>query len=128
MKTCKLQYEKAAHVLVHLYAFLILMDLDLNWGKDRSGMHVNTINFVFKQNRYLQPPSQWITCALESRELLAICLKKLKQGLSKVVEHCLSGILELHGLFPIICFLIVLVLMLTLMKGIFIFSIRHWWT
>ncbi|KAK2560301.1 60S ribosomal export protein NMD3 [Acropora cervicornis] len=34
--------------------------------------------------RYLQPPSQWITCALESRELLAICLKKLKQGLSKV--------------------------------------------
>ncbi|XP_038052083.1 60S ribosomal export protein NMD3-like [Patiria miniata] len=33
--------------------------------------------------RYLQPPAQWIKCALESRELLALCLKKLK-GLSKV--------------------------------------------
>ncbi|XP_058954228.2 60S ribosomal export protein NMD3-like [Pocillopora verrucosa] len=33
--------------------------------------------------RYLQPPSQWTTCALESRELLALCLKKLK-GLNKV--------------------------------------------
>ena len=34
-------------------------------------------------SRYLQPPSNWVSCALESRELLAICLKKLK-GLSKV--------------------------------------------
>ncbi|KAL9962258.1 hypothetical protein ACROYT_G031342, partial [Oculina patagonica] len=33
--------------------------------------------------RYLQPPSLWVTCALESRELLALCLKKLK-GLNKV--------------------------------------------
>jgi NMD protein affecting ribosome stability and mRNA decay len=33
--------------------------------------------------RYLQPPGQWLTCALESRELLALCLKKLK-GLGKV--------------------------------------------
>lgn len=33
--------------------------------------------------RYLQPPSQWVACALESRELLALCLKKLK-GLNKV--------------------------------------------
>lgn len=33
--------------------------------------------------RYLQPPSTWILCALESRELLALCLKKLK-GLNKV--------------------------------------------
>lgn len=33
--------------------------------------------------RYLQPPSEWINCALESRELLALCLKKLK-GLNRV--------------------------------------------
>jgi len=33
--------------------------------------------------RYLQPPSSWVKCALESRELMAICLKKLK-GLAKV--------------------------------------------
>ncbi|KFM68812.1 60S ribosomal export protein NMD3, partial [Stegodyphus mimosarum] len=34
-------------------------------------------------NRYLQPPAQWISCALESRELLSFCLKKLK-GLNQV--------------------------------------------
>ncbi|XP_018319253.1 60S ribosomal export protein NMD3 [Agrilus planipennis] len=33
--------------------------------------------------RYLQPPAEWIHCALESRELLSLCLKKLK-GLQKV--------------------------------------------
>ena len=33
--------------------------------------------------RYLQPPSGWVSCSLESRELLGLCLKKLK-GLNKV--------------------------------------------
>lgn len=33
--------------------------------------------------RYLQPPTTWIACPLESRELLSLCLKKLK-GLNKV--------------------------------------------
>lgn len=33
--------------------------------------------------RYLQPPNQWVKAALESRELLSVCLKKLR-GLSKV--------------------------------------------
>ncbi|KAG1658197.1 60S ribosomal export protein NMD3 [Nymphon striatum] len=33
--------------------------------------------------RYLQPPSQWVFCSLESRELLALCLKKLK-SLNKI--------------------------------------------
>lgn len=39
--------------------------------------------------RYLQPPSQWLPCALESKELLALILKRLK-GLSKVrlVDAC----------------------------------------
>lgn len=33
--------------------------------------------------RWLSPPSQWVTAAPESRELLALCLRKLR-GLSKV--------------------------------------------
>jgi len=28
--------------------------------------------------RYLNPPQNWVTCALESRELMALCLKRLK--------------------------------------------------
>ena len=33
--------------------------------------------------RWLQPPASWVTAATESRELLALCLRKLR-GLSKV--------------------------------------------
>ncbi|XP_066150044.1 60S ribosomal export protein NMD3 [Euwallacea fornicatus] len=33
--------------------------------------------------RYLQPPSEWVHCALESRELLSLCLKRLK-GLNRL--------------------------------------------
>eukprot|EP00002_Diphylleia_rotans_P017623 TRINITY_DN3421_c0_g1_i2.p1 TRINITY_DN3421_c0_g1~~TRINITY_DN3421_c0_g1_i2.p1 ORF type:complete len:519 (-),score=103.14 TRINITY_DN3421_c0_g1_i2:529-2085(-) len=33
--------------------------------------------------RYHQPPTQWLICELESRELLALCLKRVK-GLNKV--------------------------------------------
>lgn len=35
-------------------------------------------------DRYLQPPNSWISAPLESKELLAVCLKKLKSSLSKV--------------------------------------------
>ncbi|EEB15514.1 Nonsense-mediated mRNA decay protein, putative [Pediculus humanus corporis] len=42
-----------------------------------------TIYFCKGCERYLQPPSEWIYCALESRELLAFCLKKLK-GLNRL--------------------------------------------
>lgn len=34
--------------------------------------------------RYLQPPTTWMQCALESRELLALCLKKIKSSMTKV--------------------------------------------
>ena len=34
-------------------------------------------------DRFLQPPMQWLNCALESKELMALCLRRLK-GLSKV--------------------------------------------
>lgn len=37
------------------------------------------IYFCRKCERYLQPPSNWIAAQLESKELLAICLKKLKE-------------------------------------------------
>ena len=42
------------------------------------------IHFCRFCERYLQPPTTWIAATLESRELLALCLKKLK-GLNKVM-------------------------------------------
>jgi len=42
-----------------------------------------TLYFCKGCDRYLQPPEQWIKCSLESRELLGICLAKLK-GLNRV--------------------------------------------
>ena len=42
-----------------------------------------TVHFCKFCERYLQPPGQWVLCALESKELLSLCLKRLK-GLSKV--------------------------------------------
>jgi len=42
-----------------------------------------TINFCRNCERYLNPPNSWVSAQLESRELLAICLKKLK-GLKHV--------------------------------------------
>lgn len=43
----------------------------------------STLSFCRNCSRYLSPPSTWLLADLESRELLAICLRKLK-GLSKV--------------------------------------------
>ncbi|XP_078003592.1 60S ribosomal export protein NMD3 isoform X2 [Phascolarctos cinereus] len=43
-----------------------------------------SVNFCKQCERYLQPPGTWIQCALESRELLTLCLKKIKACLSKV--------------------------------------------
>jgi len=42
-----------------------------------------TIHFCKFCERYLNPPAQWVAAALESRELMALCLKKLK-NLNKV--------------------------------------------
>jgi nonsense-mediated mRNA decay protein 3 len=41
------------------------------------------INFCRECERYLQPPKYWVACGLESKELLTICLKRIK-GLQKV--------------------------------------------
>ncbi|XP_067307619.1 60S ribosomal export protein NMD3 [Pseudorasbora parva] len=43
-----------------------------------------SIHFCRQCERYLQPPGTWLQCALESRELLALCLKKLKASMAKV--------------------------------------------
>ncbi|KAF5107496.1 hypothetical protein DV453_003026 [Geotrichum candidum] len=42
-----------------------------------------TVTFCRNCERFLQPPQQWIAAQPESRELLALCLRRLK-GLSKV--------------------------------------------
>lgn len=42
-----------------------------------------TVNFCKGCERYLNPPQTWVNAQLESRELLAICLRKLR-GLNKV--------------------------------------------
>nr|CAB3264376.1 60S ribosomal export protein NMD3 [Phallusia mammillata] len=43
-------------------------------------------NLMFCKNcdRYLSPPATWISATFESRELLAICLKRIKSSLQRV--------------------------------------------
>lgn len=43
----------------------------------------SALSFCRGCERYLQPPNQWVKATLESRELLSVCLKKLR-GLAKV--------------------------------------------
>ena len=47
------------------------------------GAYAGSVSFCRNCDRFLSPPAQWTIAQPESRELLAICLKKLK-GLSKV--------------------------------------------
>lgn len=42
-----------------------------------------TILWCKECERYLQPPKHWVRAALESKELLTFCIKRLK-GLQKV--------------------------------------------
>lgn len=42
-----------------------------------------SVQFCRGCERYLQPPRHWITCGWESRELLTVCIKRLR-GLNKV--------------------------------------------
>ncbi|OAA61522.1 nonsense-mediated mRNA decay protein 3 [Cordyceps fumosorosea ARSEF 2679] len=52
---------------------------DISKGVQREAV----INFCRDCNRWLLPPSSWVVAPPESRELLALCLKKLR-GLTKV--------------------------------------------
>lgn len=54
-------------------------EVDITEGIPKQG----TVHFCKGCDRYLQPPNVWVKADLESRELLALLLKKLK-GLSKV--------------------------------------------
>ncbi|RUS75001.1 hypothetical protein EGW08_017224 [Elysia chlorotica] len=54
-------------------------DVDITDGIPKT----SALSFCRGCERYLQPPNQWVKATLESRELLSVCLKKLK-GLSKV--------------------------------------------
>lgn len=52
---------------------------DISTGIPRESL----LQFCRNCERFLQPPSQWVTAQPESRELLALCLRRLK-GLNKV--------------------------------------------
>ena len=56
----------------------VKLNVDISGGIQREA----TLHVCKDCNRWMSPPSQWITAALESRELLALCLRKLR-GLSK---------------------------------------------
>jgi nonsense-mediated mRNA decay protein 3 len=48
-----------------------------------------SVSWCERCDRYLRPPNQWVPCELESRELLGICLKKirgLQRGDVKLVD------------------------------------------
>ncbi|SCU90057.1 LAMI_0E00430g1_1 [Lachancea mirantina] len=57
----------------------IKLNVDITAGIPREA-HVS---FCRNCERFLQPPGQWVRAELESRELLALCLRRLK-GLNKV--------------------------------------------
>ena len=57
----------------------IKLTVDITEGIPREA----NISFCRNCERFLQPPSSWVKAELESRELLAICLRRLK-GLTKV--------------------------------------------
>ena len=48
--------------------------------------------------RYLQPPKHWVRAALESKELLTLCIKRLK-GLQKVLSQAPE---QVHPVLPTI--------------------------
>ncbi|KAK5078878.1 ribosome-binding protein [Lithohypha guttulata] len=57
----------------------VKLTVDASEGIQREGV----LHTCRDCERWLSPPSQWVTAAMESRELLALCLRKLR-GLNKV--------------------------------------------
>lgn len=57
----------------------IKLNVDITNGIPRE----SNLSFCRNCERFLQPPTNWIKAELESRELLALCLRRLK-GLNKV--------------------------------------------
>lgn len=74
-----------------------MASVDITEGIPKQGLHaytdlllnasssipIATLSFCRNCERFLSPPQTWTIAEPESRELLAICLKKLK-GLNKV--------------------------------------------
>lgn len=57
----------------------IRLNVDISEGIQREA----SIHYCNGCERYLQPPQHWVAAALESKELMALCLRRLR-GLSKV--------------------------------------------
>ncbi|KAJ5098081.1 NMD protein affecting ribosome stability and mRNA decay [Penicillium argentinense] len=57
----------------------VRLSVDVSQGVQRE----STLHFCRDCERWLQPPNSWLVAAPESKELLAICLRRLR-GLSKV--------------------------------------------
>ncbi|EQK99049.1 hypothetical protein G6O67_000718 [Ophiocordyceps sinensis] len=57
----------------------VKLTVDISQGVQREA----TLNFCRDCDRWLMPPTSWLVAMPESRELLALCLKKLR-GLNKV--------------------------------------------
>ncbi|KAI5463452.1 NMD3 family-domain-containing protein [Mariannaea sp. PMI_226] len=57
----------------------VKLTVDISQGVQREA----TLNFCRDCDRWLMPPNSWVVASPESRELLALCLKKLR-GLGKV--------------------------------------------
>ena len=57
----------------------IRLNVDISEGIQREA----SVHYCSGCERYLQPPQHWISASLESKELMALCLRRLR-GLSKV--------------------------------------------
>ncbi|KAI1336605.1 NMD3-domain-containing protein [Xylariaceae sp. FL0016] len=55
---------------------------DISQGIQREA----TLHFCRDCDRWLQPPSSWVTAEPESRELLALCLKKLSLNKTRIID------------------------------------------
>ncbi|KAF8534053.1 NMD3 family-domain-containing protein [Trichophaea hybrida] len=57
----------------------IRLNVDISEGIQREA----SVHYCSGCQRWLQPPQHWVSCTLESKELMALCLRRLR-GLSKV--------------------------------------------
>ncbi|KAI0482027.1 NMD3-domain-containing protein [Xylariaceae sp. FL0804] len=55
---------------------------DISQGIQREA----TLHFCRDCDRWLQPPTSWVTAQPESRELLALCLKKLSLNRTRIID------------------------------------------
>ncbi|CAJ2512226.1 Uu.00g052410.m01.CDS01 [Anthostomella pinea] len=55
---------------------------DISQGIQREA----TLHFCRDCDRWLQPPTSWVTAQPESRELLALCLKKLSLNKTRIID------------------------------------------